>query len=49
MIGDLKADTLTVAAGSRMRGHVECGWNATETGNLVNGQAHDNDRSRPGG
>ena len=23
--GDLKADTLTVAAGSRIRGHVECG------------------------
>ena len=24
--GDLKAGTLTVAAGSRIRGHVECGW-----------------------
>ncbi|PZO64154.1 MAG: hypothetical protein DI635_06670 [Pseudoxanthomonas suwonensis] len=24
--GDLKADTLIVAAGSRIRGHVECGW-----------------------
>src|SRR3546814_12786453 len=24
--GDIKAGTLTVAAGSRIRGHVECGW-----------------------
>ena len=24
--GDLKAGSLTVAAGSRIRGHVECGW-----------------------
>ena len=24
--GDMKAGTLTVAAGSRIRGHVECGW-----------------------
>lgn len=27
LIGDLKADSLTVAAGSRMRGRVEFGWN----------------------
>ena len=27
--GDLKADTLIVAAGSRIRGHVECGWAET--------------------
>ena len=26
MSGDLKAGTLTVAAGSKIRGHVECGW-----------------------
>jgi cytoskeletal protein CcmA (bactofilin family) len=26
LIGDLKADSLTVAAGSRMRGRVEFGW-----------------------
>ena len=49
MIGDLKANTLTVAAGSRMRGHVECGWNATETGKFLNGQAPDNDKNRAGG
>ena len=24
--GDLKAGSLTVAAGSRIRGHIECGW-----------------------
>lgn len=28
MIGDLKAGTLTVAAGSKIRGHVDCGWEA---------------------
>lgn len=26
LMGDLKADMLTLAAGSRVRGHVECGW-----------------------
>ena len=25
--GDIKTGSLTVAAGSRIRGHVECGWN----------------------
>ena len=29
LIGDLKADSLTVAAGSRMRGRVEFGWSDT--------------------
>jgi cytoskeletal protein CcmA (bactofilin family) len=28
LLGDLKAGALTVAAGSRMRGHVEFGWEA---------------------
>ena len=31
LIGDLKAGSLTVAAGSRMRGKVEFGWNEGET------------------
>jgi cytoskeletal protein CcmA (bactofilin family) len=31
VIGDLKAKTLTVAAGSRMRGNVEFGWNDSQT------------------
>jgi cytoskeletal protein CcmA (bactofilin family) len=26
VVGDVKADTIAVAAGSRMRGHVEFGW-----------------------
>lgn len=28
--GDLKAGSLTVAAGSRIRGHVDCGWGKDE-------------------
>lgn len=35
LLGDLKASSLTVAAGSRMRGHAEFGWDpkaATEAG-----------------
>lgn len=41
MTGDLKASTLTVAAGSRMRGHVEFGWSSSETAKFANGQAHE--------
>src|SRR5918992_4342988 len=37
IIGDLKATTLTVAAGSRMRGHVEFGWSASEAAKFANG------------
>jgi cytoskeletal protein CcmA (bactofilin family) len=48
LLGDLKASTLTVAAGSRMRGHVEFGWNASDVAKFVNGHAHDNDKNRPG-
>jgi len=29
--GDLKAGSLTVAAGSRIRGHVECGWSEKDS------------------
>jgi cytoskeletal protein CcmA (bactofilin family) len=29
LIGDLKAGTLTVAAGAKIRGHVDCGWEGT--------------------
>jgi cytoskeletal protein CcmA (bactofilin family) len=35
LIGDLKGSTLTVAAGSRMRGHVEFGWSEAETGKFA--------------
>ena len=31
LTGDIKAGTLTVAAGSRIRGHVECGWESKES------------------
>lgn len=30
LTGDVKAGSLTVAAGSKIRGHVECGWDASE-------------------
>jgi cytoskeletal protein CcmA (bactofilin family) len=49
MIGDLKASTLTVAAGSRMRGHVEFGWNPAEAAKFANGQAHESEKNRAGG
>jgi cytoskeletal protein CcmA (bactofilin family) len=26
LIGDIKAGTLTVAAGAKIRGHIDCGW-----------------------
>ncbi|HEY7716232.1 MAG TPA: polymer-forming cytoskeletal protein [Candidatus Binatia bacterium] len=41
MTGDLKAGMLTVAAGSRMRGHVEFGWSGAEMPKLTNGSAHE--------
>lgn len=48
MTGDLKANTLTVAAGSRMRGHVEFGWSPSETAKFVNGQAHEEKKRTEG-
>lgn len=48
MTGDLKASTLTVAAGSRMRGHVEFGWTPSETAKFVNGQAHEEKKRTEG-
>jgi len=35
LIGDLKATTLTVLAGSRMRGHVEFGWSELESAKVA--------------
>ncbi len=46
VIGDLKATTLTVAAGSRMRGHVEFGWSASEAAKFVNGRAQENEKNK---
>jgi cytoskeletal protein CcmA (bactofilin family) len=39
--GDLKASTLTVAAGSKMRGHVEFGWSEAESAKFANGHTHE--------
>jgi cytoskeletal protein CcmA (bactofilin family) len=45
VVGDLKAKTLIVSAGSRMRGNVEFGWNDSEAGKFANGRAHDSGKS----
>ncbi|HEX9663984.1 MAG TPA: polymer-forming cytoskeletal protein [Candidatus Binatia bacterium] len=45
LTGDLKAPTLTVAAGSRMRGHVEFGWNASEAAKFVNLRTQERDKT----
>lgn len=49
LTGDLKASTLTVAAGSRMRGHVEFGWSGAEVAKFVNGGARENEKKRTDG
>jgi cytoskeletal protein CcmA (bactofilin family) len=49
LLGDLKANSLIVAAGSRMRGHVEFGWNSSDVAKFVNGQARENEKNRSGG
>jgi cytoskeletal protein CcmA (bactofilin family) len=49
LVGDLKAATLTVAAGSRMRGHVEFGWSAGESAKFVNGQARESEKAGAAG
>ncbi|MES2859459.1 MAG: polymer-forming cytoskeletal protein [Pseudomonadota bacterium] len=33
--GDLKAGSLTVAAGSRIRGHVDCGWSDKDSKSIA--------------
>lgn len=38
LIGDLKAGSLTVAAGSKIRGHIECGWGDVKTPAAGNGK-----------
>jgi cytoskeletal protein CcmA (bactofilin family) len=40
IVGDVKAGSITVAAGSRMRGHVEFGWDDAKTGNIKPGLAN---------
>ena len=41
LIGDLKATSLIVAAGSKMRGHMEFGWSESETAKFTNGRAQE--------
>ncbi|WP_242107102.1 bactofilin family protein [Luteimonas aquatica] len=38
LVGDLKAGSLTIASGARVRGHVECGWGEKD-GAKANGKA----------
>ena len=49
LVGDLKAKTLIVAAGSRMRGHVEFGWSGADLSKFVNGRAHEADVAKTSG
>jgi cytoskeletal protein CcmA (bactofilin family) len=49
IIGDLKATTLTVAAGSRMRGHVEFGWSASEVAKFTNGRVQEIENNKAAG
>jgi len=44
VVGDLKAATLTVASGSRMRGHVEFGWSASEAAKFVKDNQRDGEK-----
>lgn len=49
LVGDLKATTLTVAAGSKMRGHVEFGWSESESAKFTNGRAHEGNKNGAAG
>jgi cytoskeletal protein CcmA (bactofilin family) len=45
LIGDLKATTLIVAAGSRMRGNVEFGWSDSESSKVAIIRPHEKGKS----
>jgi cytoskeletal protein CcmA (bactofilin family) len=47
VVGDLKAKTLAVSVGSRMRGNVEFGWSDSEAAKSANGRTHDNVKNSP--
>jgi cytoskeletal protein CcmA (bactofilin family) len=49
LMGDLKATTLTVAAGARMRGHVDFGWNPSEMAKFNNGHAQESHETKTAG
>lgn len=44
LVGDLKAATLTVVAGSRMRGQVEFGWSASEAAKFAGDKKRDGEK-----
>lgn len=43
LIGDVKAGTLTVAAGSRMRGQADFGWDDAKSSSTRHGSGNDSD------
>ena len=45
LIGDLKASTLTVVAGSRMRGQVEFGWTNSESMKVASMRSQEKDKN----
>lgn len=47
IIGDLKAKTFTVAAGSRMRGNVEFGWDDVKGAKTETGKSYDKGGKEP--
>jgi len=49
LIGDLKATSLIVAAGSKMRGHMEFGWSESEAAKFSNGRAPENPKNGAAG
>jgi cytoskeletal protein CcmA (bactofilin family) len=49
IIGDIKAATLSVAAGSRMRGNVEFGWSKAESEKIATIRAHDKGKNGSAG
>jgi cytoskeletal protein CcmA (bactofilin family) len=44
LVGDLKAATMTVASGSRMRGNVEFGWSASEAAKFTSDKKKDGEK-----
>ncbi|MBJ6979465.1 polymer-forming cytoskeletal protein [Luteimonas sp. MC1895] len=48
LVGDVKAGTLTVASGSRIRGHVECGWDDAGTATGKDDKAQKDSRDKAG-
>lgn len=45
LIGDIKATSLTVAAGSKMRGHVEFGWSESEAAKFAGGRTQESGKN----